>query len=211
MEITSEVDAIKLPQRLHLSRGERPMEVDPALSSPEVALQSHSGDAEITGQQLDGPAAIGQLVRCYPDVIELLADRERDAVSVVEGAPAGGKRGALRPLPLGPFGPPVALNQLELRSPEEDGDDTQGKAKLNNRDAGLRPRHQGPLSPGMGKRTNSESAGSCSPNVRSATGTSTWRLEATRIRRSSSARRASRFARSPRRSWRRRAVWSAAV
>src|SRR5215211_5437067 len=123
-------------------------------------------------------------------MVELLADRERNPISIVKGAATCGEHSPFGTLSLCLLSPPIALKELKLGRTRQDSRYAKHESELNNRNPGLRARHQGPVSPGsrgIGKSTNSESAGSCKPKVRSARGTRTWRLDASRMRRSSSA------------------------
>src|SRR5215210_1519439 len=166
------------------------------------------------GEKADGSARVSQLIGGYAHMVELLTDREGNSLPIVEGTSPGRQHNTLGSLPLRLFGPALTLKQLKLRGSREDPQDAQSEPDLNHRNACLRTGHQGSTSPGgsgAGKSTNSESAGSCSPNLRLAMGTRTSRLDARRMRRSSSALVASRLRRSSRRSWSLRAVCRAAV
>src|SRR5215217_5318317 len=208
------MDATDPAQRLHLGGAEGPVVIKPALAGAKIAGEHWPGDAELAADKASRGRDIRQLVGGNADVIELLADGEGHAVSVEQPTAPGGKHGPFGPLPPGLVCPPFSLEELELRSAGENGCDDQSKAKLNRRDPNQRLGHQR-LTPAAGegtaKSTNSESAGSWRPKPRRATGTSTSRLEATRMRRSNSARRASRLPRISRSSRSLRAVRNAAV
>src|SRR5919112_1658555 len=101
---------------------------------------------------------IGQLVGSDADVIELLSDRQGDAVTIVQSAPTGRENGPLSALTPGLFRPALALEELELGGPSDYGQDHQGEAELDSSDAHPRLRHQRTACPGVegtAKRTNS--------------------------------------------------------
>jgi hypothetical protein len=117
----------------------------------------------VATQQPGGASCIGQLVRRDPDMVELLAHRQRYPVTVKESAAPRRQHLSLGSLTLGLFRPPVALEQLELGSACQDSEHAERKAGLDDRDAGQRLCHQGLRGSGptgTGKRMNSESAGS---------------------------------------------------
>jgi hypothetical protein len=107
-------------------------------------------------------------------MVELLADRQWNSISIIKGATTCGEHSPLGTLPLCLLSPAITLEELKLGRASEDSRDAKHEGELNNRNPSLGARHQGPVSPGsmgIGKSTNSESAGSCRPNVRSARGT----------------------------------------
>ena len=96
-------------------------------------------------------------------MIELLGDRERHAVPVVDRAPPGRQHRPLGALALRLRRPAPALHELELRRPDHDGGDAQREAELHGRDAGGGAGHRGGAAPagaaGTTNRVNSLSAG----------------------------------------------------
>src|SRR5690349_4470589 len=178
------------PQRLYLRGVERTVQIDPSLPGLELAIQRRRGDAQGSHQRDERRANVLELVGRYANVVELLRDREGDAVSVVQGAPAGRKHHLFGALPGGFPLPSFRLDDLELRRTGENGEDPDREGELDGADPGGGLGHQRPPGPagGMANRTNSESAGSWRPRARCTIGTSTWRLEPARIRRSRSPR-----------------------
>jgi hypothetical protein len=124
------MDTRNAPQRLHLRSAEGTVKIDPAFTHPDVAGQCSGGDAELPRDHPGGGAIICELIGSDPDMIELLADRQRNTVSVVEPSPSGGQDSALSALAAGMLGPPVTLHQLQLRGTGKDPENHQEKREL---------------------------------------------------------------------------------
>ena len=122
-----------------------------------------------------------ELVRRDADVVELLGDRERDAVAVVERAPAGRAAPPARCAAARPRAAQRSRLERSAAAPPAPARRARRAAKPNwsaaIRAVGLAiSGSSGPA--GNGRRAmNSESAGSCRPRRARPCGTSTWRLE----------------------------------
>jgi hypothetical protein len=124
------MDTVEPPERLHLGRAERTVEINPSLPGPQVSLQSAPGDPEVSTQQSGGTTGIGQFIGCHTHVIEFLTYCEWHSVAIVQRTPAGGEDCTLSPLAQGLIGPSVTLDQLELCCASQDGQNPQRETEL---------------------------------------------------------------------------------
>src|SRR5215207_6969915 len=135
------MNTVNPAERLDLTRGEGTVVIDPSLAGTEISGERSPGDTEMPADEPAGCTCVRQLIGRYSDVIELLTDGEGDTIAVIETAATSREHGSLGPLPPSLLGPLIPLKQLELRSTDEDGQNSQGKAELHGGDARQRSGH----------------------------------------------------------------------